>query len=816
MKTTPRGMCGGGGGGGGGSAALTSYQQAFLSKYGNLPGAEPSGGIKWNKTAGLTPGLQRPRPNHHEILAAAKVATSTASAAAAAAAAVSTAASNSGGGNDGVDHRGDGGSGGGGGGSGNSKFSEDGAAGKSGGISAADGEAWRRGAASPRRGRNLPPQTLLEAAAASADKRDAAEALRPAAKKAVLGGGKWTKAEDALLRDAVKAVGPKNWRRISAEYLHGQRSDVQCLHRWQKVLRPGLVKGPWTPAEDAIIIKSISDGLTKWSEIAEAIPGRIGKQCRERWFNHLDPRIKKGPWTPDEDQILIEAQARLGNRWCEIAKMLPGRSENNVKNRWNSAMRRRYQAKKANEDGSVNPPSPAKKRTRKKVLKKKKPPRVKAPKKPRARKTKAGSTRGGGKKNKAGASSASMMGPAPIDVKGFGMKSDQLGLDDATGGSDRIGKMLPPDEPWTSPFGFGDLHDATDASGMGSIAEMSGGSLGGSIGGSAARMFTRGHSGVQTLASGVDGGAGDAKSALSPVSRAFAQRANDRQKAQNRTSLTERERQLMHQAFLAGAAVSRQSQRPGYDGNPVAPTFGATSQSSHGNGSLQWNFGKGTSSVNSSLRSQAMMSGAVGESSVDIPSIAAFSALGDEGMVHTDIDRVSKRQPRGCGGGGSGGKRGGGAGGGGGGGGAGRGGRLPRDRRSTTKSNNMPPPASARSDTMDISWGMGSVGAGGGGEDLINSAEMNDMSLSMLGLSIDGAEVAGKLGGSAVQGVAPARIAIPAVNTRLANAVRGLPVMSPTATILAEISGEFKLGRITLEEKQRRKEAVLAAGSSRE
>ena len=312
-------------------------------------------------------------------------------------------------------------------------------------------------------------------------------------------------------------------------------------------------------------------------------------------------------------------------------------------------------------------------------------------------------------------------------------------------------------------------------------------------------MFTRGSAELQSSTDGVGaagggsiGGVGAAKSPLSPVSRAFAQRANDHQKAQNRSSLTERERQLMHQAFLAGAAVSRQSQRPGYDGNPIAPTFGTTSQNSQGNGSLQWNFGKNTSSINSSLRAHAM-GGVVGESSVDIPSIAAFSSLGEEGMVHTDIDRVSKGQSRAMG--------------------SGAGGRLPRNANvsnSKTKTNSMPPPTSARSDAMDISWGMGSVGAGGGGVDLLNSAEMNDMSLSMLGLSIDGAEVAGRLGGSAVQGAAPARIVIPALNVRSANTVRG---MSPTAAMLAEISGEFKLGKITLEEKQRRKEALLARSS---
>ena len=62
-------------------------------------------------------------------------------------------------------------------------------------------------------------------------------------------------------------------------------------------------------------------GITKWSEIAARTVGRIGKQCRERWFNHLDPSLKKGGWTEEEDAVLVEAQSKWGNSWTKIAKL---------------------------------------------------------------------------------------------------------------------------------------------------------------------------------------------------------------------------------------------------------------------------------------------------------------------------------------------------------------------------------------------------------------------------------------------------------------------------------------------------------------
>ncbi|XP_055330184.1 uncharacterized protein LOC129582644 isoform X2 [Paramacrobiotus metropolitanus] len=120
-----------------------------------------------------------------------------------------------------------------------------------------------------------------------------------------------------------------------------------------------IVKGNWSAEEDRRLAQLVEQYLndaanattrqerrglsTRWSEIAKELPGRVGKQCRERWHNHLRPDINKGRWSFSEEIIIFVCWKHWGSQWARIARLLKSRSDNRVKNHWNCHMKRRLQ-----------------------------------------------------------------------------------------------------------------------------------------------------------------------------------------------------------------------------------------------------------------------------------------------------------------------------------------------------------------------------------------------------------------------------------------------------------------------------------------
>ena len=113
--------------------------------------------------------------------------------------------------------------------------------------------------------------------------------------------------------------------------------------------RKDTKRKPWSKKEDEavkVLVRSI--GTKQWTLVAEQlhsqfnIPGRTGKQCRERWHNHLGTGISKDPWSAEEEHELFRLQSFIGNKWAEISNSIAGRTDNSVKNHFYSTLRKQY------------------------------------------------------------------------------------------------------------------------------------------------------------------------------------------------------------------------------------------------------------------------------------------------------------------------------------------------------------------------------------------------------------------------------------------------------------------------------------------
>jgi Myb-like DNA-binding domain len=141
----------------------------------------------------------------------------------------------------------------------------------------------------------------------------------------------------------ITHIASPRWNEVAHNF--NGKTAIDCLTKWQTLSTPPVIKGKgsWTAEEDNILRDKRQLYGRKWAKIAAHLPGRQGKQCRERFVNHLDPELKKGEWTDDEEAVLIALHEHHGNRWANISKQLPGRSDNDVKNHWYSTIQRKFQ-----------------------------------------------------------------------------------------------------------------------------------------------------------------------------------------------------------------------------------------------------------------------------------------------------------------------------------------------------------------------------------------------------------------------------------------------------------------------------------------
>ncbi len=146
---------------------------------------------------------------------------------------------------------------------------------------------------------------------------------------------KWTDAEDIQLSNYIKEYG-ENWKKI-AENMPGTTSQ-QCRKHWISALNPKIKHGKWTEEENEQLQNLIDQHGEDWAKIAKEMPSRTDNQCRQHYNRSLNPAIKQGKWTEEEDEQLKNLVDQYGEKWTKIATEMRGRTNNQCNQHYNSIL----------------------------------------------------------------------------------------------------------------------------------------------------------------------------------------------------------------------------------------------------------------------------------------------------------------------------------------------------------------------------------------------------------------------------------------------------------------------------------------------
>jgi len=156
-----------------------------------------------------------------------------------------------------------------------------------------------------------------------------------------------------LLIATAEKFNERHWKEISKRFTN--KNSLQCFSRFKRI-RPGILKGPWKKAEDNKILELVSKYGKAWSKISNTLGTRNGKQIRDRFTNVLDPEIKKGRFTDEEDHQLEVLYKQYGTKWSHIALHFPKRTADMIKNRFHSSIKKRnnsHYEKASTEDSHI-------------------------------------------------------------------------------------------------------------------------------------------------------------------------------------------------------------------------------------------------------------------------------------------------------------------------------------------------------------------------------------------------------------------------------------------------------------------------------